>query len=81
MVEKDPGGQGTGYPVPPGQKCPTGQMSLPGRPRLDDSTCIRKTQKRRGKSVIERFSTVYYRDNWKGHIGAESYEFAATEIK
>jgi len=50
MAEKDPGGQGTGYSVPLGQKCPTGQMSLPGRPRLEDSTCIRKIQS--GEKVL-----------------------------
>lgn len=55
-LDRDPGGHGTGCPVPRGQKCPTGQMSLPGRAAPEDSTWMRKIQ---GESVVRRgFGTV-----------------------
>lgn len=82
-AEKDPGGQGRGYPVPLGQKCPTGQMSLPGTPRPADSTCVRKKEKteKERKNIIEtKIGTKYYRDRfWKGYVWAESCKLSATE--
>lgn len=74
-----------GFSVPLGQKCPAGQISLPGNTGPANSTCMRKEetnkQKQRGKKKVLSKHDLAQNTTETGSGKGESFKFSATETK